>query len=165
MSLVHSVSVETWETLPWFADVENKLFGPHVGMRWARRTGRWTLRTGGSFFAALNVRDAGLNGTLGFAEPSNQIINTSTALLNPATFSKHDSDVEFSPVAEARIEAILHLTRKASIRVGYTGTYAAKIGRGSQVIGYTFPELSLLPPDGNSHYSTHGANFGFEINH
>ena len=148
----------------WLSQVKNTLVGPQVGFRWAKRKGRWSLQSEGRFMAAMNIRDAELEGTMAsLAQPARP---NNSLYLNPTSFAKYDSDLEFSPVAEARIEAIYHLTKKVSFTLGYTATYASNIGYGSNMVDYTLPELTLRSLDDleTQHFFANGVNFGFEIN-
>jgi hypothetical protein len=148
----------------WLSEVENKLFGPQVGLRLGHTRGKWTLRSQGRFLAALNVRDASLEGTIG--STLNPPLPNSSLYFNPTSFAKYDSDVVFSPLGEIRLEAIYRLTQKINVTVGYTGTYAANLGYGSNMVGYTLPELTLRSLDDldTQHFFSNGYNVGFEIN-
>lgn len=148
----------------WASDVENKMFGPQVGLRWNRSKGRWAIRSEGRFMAAMNVRDASLEGTMGSLFQPRRVNNP--LYFNPTSFSQHDSDLEFSPVAEARLEAIFNVTQKFALKVGYTGTYASNMGYGSNMVDYTLPALTLRSLDDipTQHFFSNGVNFGFEIN-
>lgn len=148
----------------WASEVENKMFGPQVGIRWAKRRGRWSLRSEGRFMAALNVRDASLEGIIASLHQPGTLNNSD--FLNPTSFAQYDSDVAFSPVAEARLEAVYHFTKKFSFKVGYTGTYASNMGYGSNMVDYTLPELTLRSLDNldTNHFFSNGLNMGFEIN-
>jgi hypothetical protein len=148
----------------WLSEVENKLVGPQVGIRWSRSKGRFSLRTQGRFMAALNVRDASLEGTMG-----SQLLPTvpnNPLYFNPTSFAKYNSDLEFSPLAEARLEAVFRVTKKVSLTAGYTGTYASNLAYGSNMVGYTLPELTLrsLEDMDTQHFFSNGLNVGFEIN-
>lgn len=148
----------------WDSEVENKMFGPQVGLRWQRTKGRWAIRSEGRFTAAMNVRDAALQGTFGSRlQPS--AVN-SPLYFNPTTFSQYDSDIAFSPLGEGRLEAVYNVTQKFALKVGYTGTYLANMGYGSNMVNYTLPSLSLRSLDDidTQHFFANGVNFGFEIN-
>jgi hypothetical protein len=148
----------------WQSEVENKLFGPQVGLRLGSTRGRWSFRSEGRFMAAMNVRDAELNGTIG--STLNPPVVNSALYFNPTSFSQYDSDLEFSPVAEVRLDAIYRVTQKVNVKVGYTGTYAANLGYGSNMVRYTLPELTLRSLDDldTQHFFSNGWNVGVEIN-
>ena len=148
----------------WNSEVENKLVGPQVGLRWSRSKGRWGLRTQGRFMAALNVRDASLEGTMG--SQLTPTLPNNALYFNPTSFAQYDSDIEFSPLAEARLEAVFRVTKQFSLVAGYTGTYASNLGYGSNMVAYTLPELTLrsLEDMDTQHFFSNGWNFGFEIN-
>ena len=114
--------------------------------------------------AALNVRDASLEGTMGSTlQPR---LPNSGLYFNPTSFAQYDSDIEFSPLAEGRLDAVFRVTKKFSLTVGYTGTYASNVAYGSNMVAYTLPGLTLRPLDGleTQHFFSNGVNFGFEIN-
>ncbi|MCA9149779.1 MAG: hypothetical protein KDA92_10790, partial [Planctomycetales bacterium] len=48
----------------WASEVENKMVGPQVALRWSKSQRRWGLRAQGRFMAAMNIRDASLKGTM-----------------------------------------------------------------------------------------------------
>jgi hypothetical protein len=112
----------------------------------------------------MNIRDASLEGTLGSLLQPGRV--NFPLYFNPTSFAQYDSDLEFSPVAEARLEAVFNVSKKAAIKVGYTGTFASNMGYGSNMVRYTLPELTLRSLDdiGNQHFFSNGLNVGFEIN-
>ena len=114
--------------------------------------------------AAMNVRDASLNGTIG--STLNPPLVNSSLYFNPTTFSQYDSDIEFSPFAEVRLDAVYRLTQKVNLTLGYTGSYASNLGYGSNMVRYTLPELTLRSLDDldTQHFFSNGWNVGFEIN-
>lgn len=149
----------------WLSKVENKMVGPQVAFKWGRRKGRWSLRSQGRFMAAMNIRDASLEGTMGSLlqvtfPPNNPLY------FNPTSFAQYDSDLQFSPVAEARLDAVFELTKKVNLTVGYTGTYASNVGYGSNMVAYTLPALTLRSLDDldTQHFFSNGWNIGIEIN-
>jgi hypothetical protein len=148
----------------WLSVVQNQMVGPQVGLRWARSNRRWSLRAQGRFMAAMNIRDAELEGTIGSLLQPRQ--NNSSLYFNPTSFAQYDSDLEFSPLAEGRLDAVFKVTKRFAITVGYTGTYASNIGYGSNQVTYTLPALTLRPLDDlpTQHFFTNGWNVGFEIN-
>ena len=148
----------------WASEVENKMVGPQVALRWSRANHRWSLRAQGRFMAAMNIRDASLTGTMAsLLQP--RTVNSSL-YFNPTSFAQYDSDIEFSPLAEGRLDAIFRITQKFALTVGYTGTYASNMGYGSNMVAYTLPGLTLRSLDGldTQHFFSNGLNFGFEIN-
>ena len=148
----------------WHSEVENKLFGPQVALRLAHTRGRWSVRSQGRFMAAMNVRDASLVGTMG--STLNPPLVNSALYFNPTSFAQYDSDIEFSPLGEVRLDAVYRLTQKVNLTVGYTGTYASNLGYGSNMVRYTLPELTLRSLDDldTQHFFSNGWNVGFEIN-
>jgi hypothetical protein len=148
----------------WASEVENKMWGPQVGMRWQRTKGRWAIRTEGRFTAAMNIRDASLEGTMGSLLQPSRVNNP--LYFNPTSFAQYDSDIAFSPLGEGRLEAVFNVTQKFALKVGYTGTYASNMGYGSNMVNYTLPGLTLRNLDDidTQHFFANGVNFGFEIN-
>ncbi len=148
----------------WTSEVENKMFGPQVALRLGATKGRWSVRTQGRFMAALNVRDASLEGTMGSLLQPLRVNNP--LYFNPTSFAQYDSDIQFSPLGEIRLDAVFHVTKKFAVNVGYTGTYATNIGYGDNMVAYTLPSLTLrqLADLDTQHFFSNGINFGFEIN-
>ena len=64
--------------------------------------------------------------------------------LHPTAFASFQSDSQFSPVVEWRVESIYDLTRWLAVRIGYTGMYFGGIGRAaSSDIDFTLPEFGF----------------------
>lgn len=148
----------------WISEVENKMVGPQVGLRWNRSNGRWVIRGEGRFMASMNIRDANLHGYIGRDFNPSRVNNA--LYFNPTSFAQYNSDIQFTPLAEWRLDVLFRTTRKSSIRLGYTGMYASNIVYGSTMVEYTLPELTLrdLSDAGTQHFGTHGLTLGFEIN-
>jgi hypothetical protein len=146
-----------------FSRVNNFIVGPQVGARWSRSRGRWTVSAEGRFLAAANFQQVRLNG--GYATlavpggPRGAFQN-----LASSRFDDAQTDEEFSPVGELRLETQLRLTRAISLRMGYNGLVAGGTSRASRRINYVLPEPSILDGRTNEAFIVNGFNFGFELN-
>jgi hypothetical protein len=146
-----------------FSRVNNFIVGPQLGARWSRSRGRWTVSAEGRFLAAANFQQVRLNGTYAtLAVPGGP--RGAFQNLVSSRFDDAQTDEEFAPVGELRLETQLQLTRAISLRMGYNGLVAGGISRASRRINYTLPELSILDGRTNESFIVNGFNFGFELN-
>lgn len=145
----------------WDARVNNNIVGPQLTGRWIDTRGRWTFDVEGRFLAAVNIQNADLTGTLGenaVAAGLNSPLNFSTT-----SFRHNTRQIDFSPVAELRVETSYQITKSFAATVGYTAVYAGNITRASKSIEYRLPDMGLVQ-DGRDDLFTNGVNFGVEFN-
>jgi hypothetical protein len=146
-----------------FSRVNNFIVGPQVGARWARSRGRWTVSAEGRFLAAASFQQVRLRGSYAtLAAPGGP--RGAFQNLTSSHFDDAQTDEQFAPVGELRLETQLKLTRALSLRMGYNGLVVGGISRASRRIDYTLPELSILDDRKNESFIVNGFNFGFELN-
>jgi len=145
----------------WNTQVVNNMVGPQVTGRWVSTRGRWTVNVQGRFMAAVNIQNADITGQLGsISTPS----APNRGLYFDNTSFVHDRrEINFSPLAELRVQTSFQITRSLAASVGYTAMYTGNVSRASQVIEYRFPDMGLLE-GGNADLFTNGVNFGVEFN-
>ncbi len=144
----------------WTGEAENRIIGPQVSLRWLNQRKRWRLSAEGRFVAGYNIQNLKVHGEIGSQlEPG--ALNR-PLFFNPTTFRREQTDDQFSPVAELRLETAYAVTKRVALRVGWTGVFVGRVARGSRVIGYSLPEPTLVT--GTEPIFTNGVNFGIEIN-
>jgi len=153
----------------WDNTVRNRVVGPQLGLRYVHPVGRCSLSAEGRFMAGLNAQAVHLTGGLAasLTNPPN------TALLQPelmrATAFDHSANFyEFAPLAELRVEAHVQITRLIQAKVGWTGFWMNGIGRASNMIEYTVPDLQITKGIGFHGYRqdlfVQGLTLGIELN-
>ncbi|MEQ8849702.1 BBP7 family outer membrane beta-barrel protein [Botrimarina sp.] len=142
-----------------FAEMDNQLIGPQIGLNWTRDHGAWEWSVSGRAMLAYNRTDRGLNGIFAQgAVPGS--LNTPVHARATTTVLGEALD-EFSPLAELRVEARYNLTSAISLNLGYTGTFIDNIQRASQSVVWTAPNFAMQ--DGRSHILMNGVNGGVEF--
>lgn len=147
----------------WNTSVDNRIVGPQVGSRIFYQRGRWCFSTEGRFFAGFNSQSFRQDGLLA----SKAVPPGGTGrplLMEPYTFTHWAHFSEFSPGAELRVEASIHLTRAISIGAGWTGLYLANIGRAASVINYQVPVMGFDFSNRNQDVFINGLNIKLIIN-
>jgi hypothetical protein len=165
----------------WWADAENHIVGPQIGLRWFRQSHRWTWSTEARFFAGLNIQNLEQEGMLGtqlnddFPADDVTLLGASSLRdfpFEPLTFGptgyKHSAtENEWSPGVEFRVDLNYKLTRAVDIRVGWTALWLDGIARASNLIDYSLTETSIMGIDLDDNRQSvfmHGLNIGFNIN-
>jgi hypothetical protein len=149
---------------------DNEIIGPEVGLRWFRRSNRWTLSVQGSFVAGTNlqaVRQKGIVGTaLGNAQQSQPQYFRPLALR-----AQSNDDVEhmteFSPVVDLKIELKWQATRALAFNVGWNGMWMDNIARPTGMVNYELGEtyvLGILADKNEQDVFLNGLRAGIEFN-
>jgi hypothetical protein len=120
-------------------EVDNYMVGPQIGVRWNVDQGKWQLNTEARFAAAANFQQVNMRG--GFSAVGNQDSLDANAITaaNFLSFIDQESSVQFSPIGEFRMEVGYKLTKRISLRGGYTGTIIGGVTRASSRVTYDLP--------------------------
>jgi len=168
----------------WDSRVENDMVGPEIGLRYTHQRERWTFSSEFRFTAAADVENTQLSGFLGsniVTNPTITLLQTGvlgqapiTTLNNPlqnapqglitTTFTHAQTDIEFAPLGELRVEAAYNITQAAAIKVGYTAMVAGGVSRAAQRIDYVLPSMAITNNNKWDLLFTNGITMGFEIN-
>ena len=150
----------------WNTEVDNDMIGPQVAGRWYARNGPWNIAIDGRFFAAWNFQNVEQVGQIGrglVTGPQNPPAQNQPATLDTSDFEHFRRFQEWSPSGEIRVETSYQFTKAIALKVGWTGFYAAGIGRASNLVDYRLPDMGILSTNRSNFYS-HGVNFGVEVN-
>ncbi len=156
---------------------DNRLVGPHLGLRWFTTNDRWTFSTQGSFVGAVNMQSARLMGVVGSGLstlppfprfPADWTTDPLLPLaMTPADVNRVAHFQEFSPVVELRVEASYRMTRAVSIHGGWTGMWIDNLARPSGMINYELGEttnLGILNRKNRQDLFMNGLVLGVQIN-
>ena len=173
-------------------EAQNRIVGPQIGGRYYHQRGRWRFNAEGRFLAGLNFQKieqesrfattAGYTGDRPVSPESGEIVpdpdnpppegppgflegtqpNAFNGLHAYTAFHREEEE-RFAPVLEFRLASAYQFTRQISFKVGYTGTFAEGITRGSNTIDYTAIRLGILERPSQDIF-VHGLNFGIEYN-
>jgi hypothetical protein len=160
------------DTLLW-TEADNRLIGPHVGLRWFRSNDRWTFSASGDFTGAANmqtVRQMGVVGSLLPNAPIPRPVSSPPAPLaaQPLDFNHSANLQEFSPIIEFRLEAGYQLTQAIAVHGGWTGMWVGNLARPSNMIDYTLGEtqtFGILTNNNRQNFFMNGLNLGVDINY
>ncbi len=157
-----------WPNSSWNSLAENVLIGGQVGGKWYCRKGRWTFASEGRFLAAANFQNLNLNGVFGSEiqqgdSPFEEAVDIIYPGVYPRAFESRRHEIEFSPVAEVRIDVRYQFTKAVSFKLGWTGLYVGNVARGSNMINYTAPNYGIAGNNREKIFA-HGVNFGVELN-
>jgi hypothetical protein len=150
----------------WNTWTENHVVGPQVGIRWFRKTSRWTWSTEGRFFAGFNSQTVKLKGELGSnLDPENAGL-LEIQHMPPSAFDHSRNFHEWSPAAELRLDLRYQLTRSISAAVGWTGLWIDGIARSPSMIDYSLGQDNVMGITDENHEDvfTHGLSFRVELN-
>jgi hypothetical protein len=146
----------------WNVDSDNDILGPQLGLRWAANREWFRFTAEGRFLAGINFQKDRLNGSLGmnttfggFNEP---------VAMEATSFNTLQTNTEFSPVGEWRLEASYYANSWLAFRLGYTGMVIGGVSRSSQKVAYSLPSFALTDAGSTETIFTNGLNIGFEIN-
>lgn len=166
-----SAAVEYFNPLAdsrWMTRVQNNMVGPQIGMRMWRQRQKWVTSLEARFMAAANFQNTHQSTVLG----NNLIPNIASfpSLFSPVFFQGMGTNssyfaTTFAPVGELRVNVSYQATRSVGLKVGYTGMIMGGIGRASNRVDYSGPELiSIVNGNNNQVFFANGINFGVEIN-
>ena len=88
----------------------------------------------------------------------------SPANLNGVVSNASKFLTEFAPLAELRLQATYQCTRAFGITIGYTLLYTNGIGRASDHVNYTAPDLGLGAGGTRDSLFINGLSFGVQVN-
>jgi hypothetical protein len=161
----------------WYANAQNHIIGPQIGMHWFRQTNRWTWESEARFFAGFNIQDLEQGGTLGskLNDPWTTEGDGTTPIHYPyqplfmqrVSFNHSDTEHEFSPGVEFRLGLKYQLTRAAALKVGWSGLWVDGIARGADLVSYKLTETQFMGidlKDNRQDVFMHGVTFGIDFN-
>jgi hypothetical protein len=136
------------DTFLWSSG-DNRIIGPHVGLRWFRTNDRWTLSAQGDFTAGVNMQSVRLTGVVGSLLSTGPIPRPSSTPPQPLAMQQSDFNhsanmQEFSPIVEVQVAAQYQITRAVSIHGGWSALWVNNIARPSGMIDYTLGETTTL---------------------
>jgi hypothetical protein len=161
----------------WDLGIDNNVVGPELGARWSLKRERWTVSTDFRALIGANFQTGRLAGALGQGYTTDTVrldtgailpnTHTQTGVLGSAlfTFNSAANTVTFAPMGELRVDASYNVTRNVSLEVGYTGILLSGIGRASDRIIYSVPNMGILDGADKQHVYVNGVNFGFNVNY
>ena len=140
----------------WNTQSHNEIAGPEIGLRWYQPYGRFGISAEGRFTAGLNAQSVFQDGVLASSLVANQNANTTTilpngnvvatqypTLMNATSFSHSTHWIEFSPIAELRVEAHMQLTNIIAVKAGFTGMFVNNVVRAADMVDYTLPTMGI----------------------
>jgi len=144
----------------WDTSFTNQIVGPQVGMRWENQRQRWRLSADTRFMLGYNVADWDQLGLTGFGLVPGGLNQPLYA--RPTAFSNSERELEFSPVAELRVQASYHVWKGAALKAGYTGSYLGNIRRAAPSVRYSLPDMGYVDTKGED-FLINGFDFGVEF--
>jgi hypothetical protein len=140
----------------WNTTSHNEIGGPEVGVRWFQPCGRFGFSAEGRFTAGVNGQNVNQNGIIGSGLVAGQNPSAATqtgggtstffqypTLLGATSFVHSTHWVEFSPIAELRVEAHMQLTNIIAVKAGYTGMFINNVVRAADMVDYTVPSMGI----------------------
>jgi hypothetical protein len=147
-----------WETI-----TQNQLIGAQFGFRFNKRLGRFTFISENRFMAAANVQSLSIDGRHGAL--NNPLSGVNPPLQIPAnSFNSSIGGVQFSPLAELRLDVNYQVFRSVSLTAGWTGIFVGGIARSTERTVYTLPSMSLSPTLPRGDVFINGVNVGVVVN-
>jgi hypothetical protein len=156
-----------------WASGDNRIVGPHVGLRWFRTNDRWTLSVQGDFTGAVNMQSVRLTGVVGSLLSTTGIPRPSSDPPQPLAMQQADVNhmahmQEISPIVEVRVAAQYQITRAVSIHGGWSALWVDNIARPSGMIDYTLGEtttMGILTQKNLQNVFMNGLELGVSINY
>jgi hypothetical protein len=161
----------------WDLGIDNNIVGPQIGTRWTLEREHWTFSADFRALLGFNFQNEYMSGatSAGYTTHIIRLDNGATipgttvqvGVLNSAlfTFNSAGHNVTFSPLGEARFDAIYKVSKNVSLEVGYTGLLVSGISRASDRIVYTVPNMSIAQGADKQHVYINGVNVGFNVNY
>ncbi len=144
----------------WDTSFTNQIVGPQVAMSWVNQRQRWRLSADTRFLFGYNVADWDQLGLMG-EELIPGALNR-PLYARPTAFSHGLRELEFSPVAELRVQASYHVWKGAALKLGYTGSYIGNIRRAAPSVRYALPEMGYVDTGGED-FLINGFDLGVEF--
>jgi Putative beta barrel porin-7 (BBP7) len=148
----------------WNTKVDNNMFGPQIGFRAERSTGRFNLEAELRFMAAVNFQSTNLDGELGSDLTSGDTVFNEPLLLPHTSFHSSMFNETFSPVGELRAGVNYVLTNAISVQCEYNTMMGTGVSRASRRVVYTLPAMGIRDGAKNDPFFTQGLSFGITVN-
>jgi hypothetical protein len=146
----------------WATNVRNDILGPQIGARWCRDRAYFTLAIEGRFLLGINFQRTEQTGQVASnAVPGGQ--NQPVSLM-PTAFYATQSDEEFAPVGELRVDTVYRINPWFGFRLGYTGFLAGGVSRASEKVIYELPHFGITRQASQTAVFSNGLTFGLELN-
>jgi hypothetical protein len=84
--------------------------------------------------------------------------------LMPTAFYATQSDEEFAPVGELRVDTVYRINPWFGFRLGYTGFLAGGVSRASEKVIYELPHFGITRQASQTAVFSNGLTFGLELN-
>lgn len=163
----------------WLTTAANNLVGPQVGLRWFREKDRIMLSAEGRFMAAANIQNISQTAHLetppqpngdasippASADPRQLGGRGANTLLafTPRTAQYVQHNTEFTALGEVRANIGFRMTSWIVVRAGWTGIWANRIARPSNMVYYALPAMGIQNRNTDTVF-LQGLNLGVEIN-
>lgn len=155
--------------ISWDLGIDNDIVGPQAMLTYDYECDRWTFGSQFRAVAGANFENAAMYGWTG--GPIHDVITGAgidelfgTPNTPSNQFFSKSNRVEFAPLGELRLNFAYKVTQNVSLTAGYTAIFMTGIGRASQRIEYTLPDVSIINGAERQSFFADGVNFGFEIN-
>ena len=153
--------------ISWDLGIDNDIVGPQIELEYEYDKERWDIDTSFRAMFGANFENAAMYGWTGgpitFLGVGQGTIVGQVNTPSNQFFSKSNR-IEFAPLGELRANLDYKITQNIKLTAGFTGMLVTGIGRGSQRIVYTIPDLQILNGADKQHFFADGVNFGIEIN-
>ena len=154
-----------------FSRWDNNIVGPQIAGRWFNQRGRWQWTLDGRFLAGFNFANADLKYRYGGGPGPDETIDPyygqpggNNPFIVPVQARRTLYDNFFSPMGELRLQANYVVTKSFSIKAGYNALVIGNVGRASNRIDYTLPNIRILDEDEGETAFINGLNIGLEFN-
>jgi hypothetical protein len=139
--------------------VENQHGGPHLGMLWNLRHGRWTLAVSGLAQSGLGATDSRQAGRMGEDLSPGQV--NSPIYAQPHIVSYQVEDRFDTVYGEVRAQVKRELSKLISLTLGCSGYYYGDIKFADQSVNWFIPDLGVLTGTEDSTVTTAFATLEF----
>ena len=146
------------QDMNWFTEADNNLIGPQIALRMQTQAGPVKFTTEGRFFAAWNFQ------ALRQHTESPPLWIEQDQWSVPASYVHKAYLEEFAPGGEFRINVAYLVTRKITVRAGWTAVYLTGLARPSDMVIYEFPRFGIAADRNSQEVFMHGLNMGVEVN-
>ena len=127
----------------WNTTSHNEIGGPEIGMRIYQPIGRFGVSAEGRFMPGINAQAIAQDGLLAAGLNAGGNVAPQPTLMSATSFTHSTHFIEFSPVAELRVEAHMQLTNIIALKAGYTGIFVNNVARSADMINYTLPTMGI----------------------
>jgi hypothetical protein len=160
----------------WNTEVQNRMVGPQVGIRWFRSDGQWTFSTESRAMLAFNFQTA--DQTYSFGSRISQLDGRGTDpvdagdqfirsrfdrfVAREGVNSEHEMEIGY--IIEVSTQASYAITRSLSLDFGLRGMCIDGVGRPTGMVNYTFPTLGINMDNNHQRILMAGGYIGFNFN-